>query len=167
MIFEIILGLPNNEGALSSRADSSGSPAFSPSYNFVTSDLRTGISDGSSKSAEKSVVSDGANLESSLHLGSLVQSSSGSLTDWIQLQGHDHFFLDKDVVSHNASSSSLQHCKEMQYGMPNYIEPFRFAAEYLNSHDPNSREASDFHHLDNETEFQFTCLEGVYHSEST
>ncbi|KAL3522226.1 hypothetical protein ACH5RR_015060 [Cinchona calisaya] len=152
---DVTQGLPNNGGLLSSRAGLSGSSAFSPSYNFI----RTGISYGSSDLAEKSIVSDGTKLESSLQLGSLLHSSSGSLTDWMQIQGHGHFCLDKDIGSHDSSSNSLQDCKE--------IQPFSFPTGHFSNHVPNSRGASNFDHLDHETEFQLTCLEGVNHSENS
>ncbi|KAL3519683.1 hypothetical protein ACH5RR_017832 [Cinchona calisaya] len=161
---DVSQGLPNNEAVLSSRADLSES-AFSTSYNFITLDLRTGVSDGFSASAEKSVVSDGSKHESSLQLNSPVYSSSGILADRISLQGrsqgHGHFFLDKDIVSRNASSSSLQDCKETQHQMRNRSEMFSFPAGYCNNHVANDREASNFDHLNHELESQLSCLEGV------
>lgn len=161
-----LLGLPNNE-VLSSRTDVSGSVSFSPSRNFVTSDLRTGISDNYSMSAEKSIVSDGSKRESSLQLGSPVHCSSGSLTDWMPLQGNGNFCLDRDIVSRNVSSSSLQDWKETQHEMHNCRETFSFPVGYFNNHVTDNREASNFNHLNHELEFQFTCLEGVNNYERT
>lgn len=154
-------GLANNEGALLSSDHLSASTSFSPPYNFATSDIRNGISDASSDYAEKSSVSDGSKCESRLQLGSPVHSSSGSLTDWIPFQGHGHFSLDKDIVSHNALSNSLQDCRETHHELRNCSETFSFPAGYFSNHVADNGEASNVDQRNHELELPLTCLEGV------
>ncbi|CDO99602.1 unnamed protein product [Coffea canephora] len=151
-------GLPNNEGALLPRDHLSGPTSFSPS-----SDIRNGISDASSDYTEKSGVSDGSKRDSRLQLGSPVHSSSGSLTDWIPFQGHGHgnFCLDKDIVSRNASSNSLQDCRETHQELRNCSETFSFPAGYFSNHVADNREVSNVDQRNHELELQLACSEGV------
>lgn len=133
------------------------SEAFSSSHNLEISDSRPGISDGSSESSVKSVVLNGVKLESSLLLGSPVQSFCGSLGDWMPNQDN------KDKIPHRVASSSLQDY-DVTGQRPNYDETFNFSGGDFNSLAINVG-ASQSDYLNQGTEFQFNGFEGDILSE--
>lgn len=133
------------------------SAAFSSSHNLEISDSRPGISDGSSESSVKSVVLNGVKLESSLLLGSPVQSCCGSLVDWMPV--HDN----KDKIPHHGASTSLQDY-EVTEQRPNCNETFNFSGGDFNPLAINVG-ASESDYLNQGTEFQFNGFEGDLLSE--